>query len=540
MSVFTSRLDTQSDHFATNRADMIELVDQLHAIRGRADALSDKRRARFEERGQLTPRERLAELLDPGMPFLELFGLAGFLVEDPNPHTSVPGASCITGIGFVSGVRCMILVDDSGINAGAATRMTLEKVAAAMDIALSIKLPFVHLVESAGANLVDYRVETWAHGGGLFYRLAQLSAAGIPTVTVLHGPSTAGGAYMPGMSDYVVAVKGRGRAALAGAALLHAATGEVADEEELGGAEMHASLSGLVEYLADDDSHALQKTREIMHRLQWNRRCRARHPEEFAEPVYSPDELAGLVPVDHSKPYDVGELIARIVDDSDFEAFKPRYGAATVCVTAALRGYACGIIGNNGPIDPNGATKAAQFLQLCDQADHPVIFLNNTTGYMVGTQYERAGMIKHGSKMIQAASNIRVPRITLYVGASFGAGNYGMCGLGYRPDFLFTWPNAKTGVMGGKQAARTMSHVARVAAGRRGIEIDEDRLREQEQRVIGLFDGQSGAFYTSGRILDQGVIDPRDTRKVLSFTLECCAEARQRDLKPNAFGVARL
>jgi geranyl-CoA carboxylase beta subunit len=409
-----------------------------------------------------------------------------------------------------------------------------------MDIALNMKEPFLHLVESAGANLIDYRVETWAHGGGLFYRLARLSAAGIPTLTVLHGPSTAGGAYMPGMSDYVVAVKGRGRAALAGAALLHAATGEVADEEELGGAEMHASVSGLVEYLADDDAHALHLAREIMHRLQWNARCRTRHPQEFAEPVYSPDELAGLVPADHSQPYDVGELIARVVDGSDFETFKPRYGAATVCATAALRGYSCGIIGNNGPIDPNGATKAAQFLQLCDQADHPVIFLNNTTGYMVGTQYEQAGMIKHGSKMIQAASNVRVPRITLYVGASFGAGNYGMCGLGYRPDFLFTWPNARTGVMGGKQASATMSHVARVAAKRRGIEIDEARLHAQEQRVIDLFDSQSGAFYTSGRILDQGVIDPRDTRKVLSFTLECCAEARQRDLKPNAFGIARL
>jgi len=314
MTIFNSRLDTNSDAFATNRADMIALVDQLHSIKGRADALSDKRRARFEERGQLTPRERLAHLLDPGMPFLELFGLAGFLVEDRDPATSVPGASCITGIGIVSGVRCMILVDDSGINAGAATQMTLEKVVAAMDIALNMKLPFLHLVESAGANLIDYRVETWAHGGGLFYRLARLSAAGIPTLTVLHGPSTAGGAYMPGMSDYVVAVKGRGRAALAGAALLHAATGEVADEEELGGAAMHASVSGLVEYLADDDAHALHLAREIMHRLQWNARCRTRHPQEFAEPVYSPDELAGLVPADHSQPYDVGELIARVVD----------------------------------------------------------------------------------------------------------------------------------------------------------------------------------------------------------------------------------
>ncbi|MGW8369390.1 MAG: acyl-CoA carboxylase subunit beta [Gammaproteobacteria bacterium] len=540
MSVFESQLDKQTTAFEANRADMIALVDKLHAVASRADKLSEKRRARFAERGQFTPRERLSHLLDPGMPFLELFGLAGFLVDDANPETSVPGASCITGIGFVSGVRCMILVDDSGINAGAATHMTLEKIAGAMDIAMRMKLPFVHLVESAGANLIDYRVETWAHGGGLFFRLARLSAAGIPTITVLHGPSTAGGAYMPGMSDYVVGVKGRGRAALAGAALLHAATGEIADEDELGGAAMHASVSGLVEYLADDDAHALQITRDIVRRLQWNRRCNAAHPAEFSEPVYSPDELAGLVPVDHRKPYDVNELIARIVDGSEFESFKPRFGASTVCVTASVRGYACGIIGNNGPIDPNGACKAAQFFQLCDQADQPILFLNNTTGYMVGTQYEQAGMIKHGSKMIQAASNVRVPRITLYVGASFGAGNYGMCGLGYEPDFLFSWPNAKTGVMGGKQAAGTMSQVARVAAKRRGIAIDEQMLAAQEKRVTDLFDNQSDAFYTSGRVLDQGIIDPRDTRKVLSFTLETCAEARQRELRPNAFGVARL
>ncbi len=539
MSVFESQLDRQTPAFEANRADMIALVDKLHAVASRAERLSEQRRARFAERGQFTPRERLSHLLDPGMPFLELFGLAGFLVDDVNPETSVPGASCITGIGFVSGVRCMILVDDSGINAGAATHMTLEKIAGAMGIAARMKLPFVHLVESAGANLIDYRVETWAHGGGLFFRLARLSAAGIPTITVLHGPSTAGGAYMPGMSDYVVGVKGRGRAALAGAALLHAATGEIADEDELGGAAMHASVSGLVEYLADDDAHALHITRDIVHRLQWNRRCNAAHPAAFSEPVYSPDELAGLVPIDHRKPYDANELIARIVDGSEFQPFKPRFGASTVCVTASIRGYACGIIGNNGPIDPNGACKAAQFFQLCDQAEHPILFLNNTTGYMVGTQYEQAGMIKHGSKMIQAASNVRVPRITLYVGASFGAGNYGMCGLGYEPDFLFTWPNAKTGVMGGKQAAGTMSQVARVAAKRRGIAVDEQMLALQEKRVTDLFDSQSDAFYTSGRVLDQGIIDPRDTRKVLSFTLETCAEARQRELRPNAFGVAR-
>ncbi len=540
MIPFESRIDRGGEDYAKNRADMLGLVDTLRGLAGRAEALSEKRRARFEERGQLTPRERLARLLDPGLPFLELYGLAGYRVDDPDPETSVPGASAIVGIGFVADVRCMIVVDDSGINAGAATSTTLEKVRGAMDTALRMRLPFVHLVESAGANLLQYEVEVWARGGGLYYRLARLSAAGIPTVTVLHGPSTAGGAYMPGMSDYVIGVKGRGRAALAGAALLHAATGEVADEEALGGSEMHATTSGLVEFLAEDDVHALQTARDVVGRLQWNRRCRVRHPEGYGGPRYDPEELAGVVPVDNRRPYDVRELVARIVDDSAFEDFKPRYGASTVCLTAAIRGYSCGIVGNNGPIDPPGAVKAAQFFQLCDQADRPIVFLNNTTGYMVGTEYEQAGMIKHGSKMIQAVSNVRVPRLSVYVGASFGAGNYGMCGYGFEPDFLFAWPNATTGVMGGVQAARTMSQVARVSAMRRGQDIDEATLAAREAKVVALFDGQSDAFYTSGRALDQGVIDPRDTRRVLGFALETCAEARHRDLRPNSFGVARL
>jgi geranyl-CoA carboxylase beta subunit len=540
MKPFETRIDVGSPDFAGNRADMLALVERLHALRQRAEALSEARRPRFEERGQLTPRERVSHLLDPGLPFLELYGLAGYRVDDADPETSVPGANAIAGIGFVEGVRCMVVADDSGINAGAATSSTLQKVRGCMDTALRMRLPFVHLVESAGANLLQYEVEVWARGGGLYYRLARLSAAGIPTITVLHGPSTAGGAYMPGMSDYVIGVKGRGRAALAGAALLQAATGEVADEEALGGSEMHASRTGLVEYLAEDDTHALQLARDVVAGLQWHRRCAARHPEDVRPPRYDADELAGVVPVDNSRPYDVRELVARVVDSSSFEDFKPRYGASTVCLTAAVRGYACGVIGNNGPIDPDGAVKAAQFIQLCDQADRPLVFLNNTTGYMVGTACEQAGMIKHGSKMIQAVSNVRVPRITLYVGASFGAGNYGMCGVGFEPDFLFAWPNSTTGVMGGIQAARTMSQVARVAAKRRGQAIDEAAVTEREAGVVALFDGQSDAFYTSGRVLDQGVIDPRDTRRVLSFALETCVEARLTTLRPNSFGVARM
>ncbi len=540
MSVFASKLSINTDTFAANRQEMLSLMDDYYEIKDRARALSEKRRARFEERGQLTPRERRTRLLDPGMPFLELYSLANYCVDTSDREKSIPGASSLAGIGFISGIRCLVYVDDSGINAGASTQKSGEKLRACLDAALLHKLPFVHLVESAGANLMQYQVESWAHGGGIFYRRALLSAAGIPTITVLHGPATAGGAYMPGMSDYVISIKGRGRASLGGAALTRAATGEISDEEELAGTDMHATISGLVEYTAEDDAHGLLIARNLVAKLDWNKGCPAPKPKKFAEPRYSADEIAGLVPPDYRKPYEVRELVARFIDDSDFEDFKPRYGVSTVCLQASIYGNACGIIGNNGPIDPAGATKGGQFFQLCDQANIPIIFLNNTTGYMVGKEYEQGGMVKHGSKMIQAVSNVRVPKITLYIGASFGAGNYGMGGLGYEPEFLFTWPNALTGVMGGEQAANTMDQVARVSAERRGQEVDEAALKAQKDRLIAHFDSQSDAFYTSGRLLDQGMIDPRDTRRVLGFALETCWEARNRDLHPNAFGVARL
>ncbi|MBT7158419.1 MAG: acyl-CoA carboxylase subunit beta [Rhodospirillaceae bacterium] len=540
MSVFASKLSTNTDTYTANRQEMLSLMDDYREIKDRARALSEKRRARFEERGQLTPRERRTRLLDPGMPFLELYSLANYCVDTDDREKSIPGASSLAGIGFISGVRCLVYVDDSGINAGASTQKSGEKLRACLDVARTHKLPFVHLVESAGANLMQYQVESWAHGGGIFYRRALLSAAGIPTITVLHGPATAGGAYMPGMSDYVISIKGRGRASLGGAALTRAATGEISDEEELAGTDMHATISGLVEYTAEDDAHGLLIARNLVAKLDWNKGCPDPKLKKFAEPRYSADEIAGLVPPDYRKPYEVRELVARFVDDSDFEDFKPRYGVSTVCLQASIYGNACGIIGNNGPIDPAGATKGGQFFQLCDQANIPIIFLNNTTGYMVGKEYEQGGMVKHGSKMIQAVSNVRVPKITLYIGASFGAGNYGMGGHGYEPEFLFTWPNALTGVMGGEQAANTMDQVARVSAERRGQEVDEAALKAQKDRLIAHFDAQSDAFYTSGRLLDQGMIDPRDPRRVLGFALETCWEARNRDLHPNAFGVARL
>ena len=540
MAVFQTRLNADSEAFQANRKDILALVDELREVESRAASLSERRRPRFDERGQLTPRDRLAHLLDPGMPFLELYNLANFLVDDPDRETSVPGASSIVGIGFVSGVRCLIWVDDSGISAGAMKKKSIDKALGALEVALRQKLPFIHLVESAGANLMDYEVELWAFGGGMFSGLAKLSAAGIPTVTVLHGPSTAGGAYQPGMSDYVIGVKKNGMAALAGAALVYAATGEKADDQELGGAQMHATVTGLVEYLAEDDVEGIQMARDLMARLDWNRSCDVPVPATFGEPSLDPESIAGVVPVDYKKPYDVRELVARLVDDSDFVDFKPGFGPATVCVQARIFGQACGIIGNNGPIDPNGAAKATHFFQLCDQSDMPIVFLSNTTGYMVGTEYERAGMIKLGAKMIQAVTNVRVPKITLYIGASFGAGNYGMAGYAYGAEFLFAWPNAVTGVMGGEQAAGTMDLVQRLSAERRGLEVDEERLDKQREAIVSLFDKQSDAFYTSGRMLDQGVIDPRDTRRVLGFALETVREGRGRKLRPNSFGVARI
>ena len=540
MTQYRSRIDPGSDSFVANREEMLALVKKLRDLERRAHDLSERRRPRFEERGQLTPRERLSGLLDPGLPFLELYNMANYLVDDQGPDSSVPGASMICGIGFVSGVRCMVFVDDSGINAGASTTTSVSKALGVLRVAQEQRLPLIHLVESAGANLMQYTVELWANGGGMFHGLARLSAAGIPTIVVLHGPSTAGGAYQPGMSDYVIGVKKNGMAALAGAALVKAATGEVAEDAQLGGSEMHASVSGLVEYLAEDDNHGLEIARDLIGRLDWNAACPRPEPRSFGEPVFSPEEIAGVVPVDYRKPYDVREVVARVVDGSDFIDFKPRYGVSTVCIQAEVFGRPCGLIGNNGPIDPNGATKAAQFFQLCDQSNLPIIFLNNTTGYMVGTEYEHAGMIKHGSKMIQAVSNVKVPKISLYIGASFGAGNYGMCGYAYEPDFLFTWPNAITGVMGGEQAALTMEHVMINSARRRGKEIDTAALRVQKEAIIEHFDRQSDAFYTSGRLLDHGMIDPRDTRKVLGFALQTCWESRNRTLRPNSFGIARL
>ncbi len=422
MTVFNSKVNVNSETYARNRKEMLKHIQTLGELNSRGAMISEKRKPRFEARGQLTPRERLARLLDPGMPFLAVGNIAGYLLDTDDPEKSIPGSTIISGIGFISGVRCVVVVDDSGIQAGSLTTAGGYRVRRSEEIALQQKLPFVHLVESAGGDLLNYTVEGFSQGGELFGNLAKLSKEGIPVISILHGSSTAGGAYMPGLSDYVIAVKNNGRAFLAGPPLLKAATGEIATEDELGGAEMHASVSGLAEYLAENDGQAVQMCRELMHRLQWNDGCETPKRRSYREPIYDADELAGIIPCDYRNPYDMRELVARIVDGSDFMDFKSRYGAATVCIQADIFGLPCGILGNNGPIDPEGATKATQFLQLCDQSNIPVLFMQNTTGYMVGTKSERAGMIKHGSKMIQAVRNLEVPRITLMTGASFGAG----------------------------------------------------------------------------------------------------------------------
>lgn len=540
MAVFKSKVNVHSDNFKDNRADMLALIDKLNALNARAPAISASKKPRFDKRGQLLPRDRLARLLDPGMPWVEIGNLAGYLLDTPKEEKSIPGSTIIAGIGFIAGVRTSIVVDDSGIKAGSLTTAGGYRLQRAQEIALEQKLPFVHLVESAGGDLMNYTVEEFVQGGTLFANLARLSKAGIPALAILHGSSTAGGAYMPGLSDYVVGVKGSGKAFLAGPPLLKAATGEIATDEELGGAEMHADISGLVDYLAENDGDAILMMREVVARLGWNENCSAPTQQLWAEPVYDADEIAGIVPVNYRKPYDVREVVARIVDGSDFSDFKPRYGVSTVCLQAEIYGQKCGVISNNGPIDPAGATKAAQFIQLMDQVDTPLIFLQNTTGYMVGKEYEQGGMIKHGAKMIQAVTNTSVARITMMIGASFGAGNYGMCGRGYDPDFLMTWPNAMTGVMGGEQAATVMEIVATAQAARAGIEIDQDMAAKQRAMLTHIFDSQAGAFYTSGHMCDDGMIDPRDTRQVLGFLLATVCESRNRTVKDNSFGIARL
>ncbi len=537
MAYIESTISSSSESFNANREGMLALIESMRTYEQRARAKSSASRERFEKRGQLLPRERISLLLDPGAPFLEISTMAGFGLDTPDLDKSVPGGGVVAGIGFVSGVRCMVLASDSGIDAGALQPKGLDKVLRVQELTLENKLPYVQLVESAGANLMRYRVEDFIRGGNSFRNLALMSAAGLPVVTVTHGSSTAGGAYQTGLSDYIILVRGRSRAFLAGPPLLKAATGEIATEEELGGAVMHTSVSGLGDYLAEDDRDGIRIAREILAQIDWGIE-RQTPPRAFKPPRYDSEELLGIMPMDHKRPVDMRQVIARIADDSDFLEFGENYGSATVCGHFKLEGWPVGVITNNGPIDTAGASKATHFIQACCQSRTPILYLNNTTGFMVGKAFEEAGIIKHGSKMIQAVTNATVPQITLYCGASFGAGNYGMCGRGFHPRFCFSWPNAKTAVMGGEQAAETMRIVTEAGMRRKG-EVDHAKLDALAKGIIDRFDSQMSAFTTSAQLLDDGVIDPRDTRAVLSTVLAVCREGDARVPQPMQFAVAR-
>jgi len=536
MPVLTSRLNPSSDEYKAAHAAMREKLAQVRGVEDLIRANSAAKKERFEQRGQLLPRERVARLVDRDAPFIEIGALAGLNMHDDDGGRGASGGGSIVGIGVVAGKRCVVSASDSAIKGGTVAPMGLKKTLRAQDIALTNKLPMIHLVESGGANLL-YQAEIFVDGGRSFANQARLSAAGIPQIAVVHGSSTAGGAYLPGMSDYVVLVREKSKIFLAGPPLVKAAIGEDADDEALGGADLHGEVTGLGEYVAEDDAQALAYAREIMDKLNWDS---ASAPGNGEAPLFDAEELLGVVPADEKTPYDVKDVIARIVDGSDFLEFKARYAAETVCGHARIGGQLVGVIGNNGPIQPEGSAKAGQFIQLCDQSGTPLIFLQNTTGYMVGSVAERAGAVKHGSKMIQAVANARVPKITIVLGGSFGAGNYGMCGRGFDPRFIFAWPTARTAVMGGAQAAKVMEIVTRGKNQRAGIETDEKALAEMSAMITQSLDDQSQALFASARLWDDGVIDPRHTRSILIECLNTCAEAESRQLNANTFGVARF
>ncbi len=538
MPVIHSEIDVHGEDFAKNREAMLAAVDSFRQIEQNCLNKAAEAKAKFEKRGQLLPRERLNLLLDPGAPFLELASLAGYKLHDDKDGTQA-GGGIISGIGYIAGVRCLISASNSAIKGGTISPTGLKKTLRLQQIAVENKLPVVALTESGGANL-NYAADIFVEGARGFANQARMSAMGLPQITVVHGSSTAGGAYQPGLSDYVVVVRGKAKMFLAGPPLLKAATGEIATDEQLGGAEMHAQVAGTAEYLAENDADGVRIAREILAMLPWNAQLPARPAKTYSEPLYPIDELLGLVPADAKKPYDVREIIARIADGSAFLDFKNEFDNQTVCGHLQIEGQPCGFIGNNGPITPQGAAKAAQFIQLCEQSNTPILFFHNTTGFMVGTESEQLGVIKHGSKMIQAVANATVPKLTIVVGGSYGAGNYAMCGRGLDPRFIFAWPNSKTAVMGGAQAGKVLRIVTEEKHLKEGKEADPKMLDMLESVTAQKLDSQSTALYGTASLWDDGLIDPRDTRKLLGYLLDICAEANLHPLKPSTFGVARF
>ncbi|WP_434596660.1 acyl-CoA carboxylase subunit beta [Pseudomonas sp. R4-83] len=538
MAQIHSQLDPHSEAFARNRAAMLAVIEHVQQLEQNLLNKAAEAKAKFAQRGQLLPRERLNLLLDPGAPFLELASLAGYKLHD-DKDGSAAGGGLIAGIGYVCGIRAMVVANNSAIKGGTISPSGLKKSLRLQQIALENKLPMITLAESGGANL-NYAAEIFVEGARSFANQARLSALGLPQITVVHGSATAGGAYQTGLSDYVVVVRGKAKLFLAGPPLLKAATGEVATDEELGGAEMHAQVAGTAEYLAENDADGVRQVRDILRMLPWNEQLPWLPEPQFKEPLYSIDELLGLIPDDPKKPYDVREIIARIADESNFVEFKGEYDQQTLCGHLKIQGRACGFIGNNGPITPNGASKAAQFIQLCDQSQIPLLFFHNTTGFMVGTESEQQGVIKHGSKLIQAVANARVPKLTLVVGGSYGAGNYAMCGRGLDPRFIFAWPNSRTAVMGGAQAGKVLRIVTEAKQLKDGLVPDPKMLDMLEQVTAQKLDSQSTALYGSANLWDDGLIDPRDTRTLLGYLLDICHEADVRKLQPNSFGVSRF
>ncbi len=513
MPVLSDTLNPTSDTYAANRAAMQAQLaayelELTKATAGGGPAYVDRHRAR----GKMLARERIEAMLDPASPFLELSPLAAW-------GTSFPvGAGMVTGIGVIEGTECVIIANDPTVRGGASNPLTMKKNLRAMEIARENRLPLVNLVESGGADLPT-QSEIFIPGGQTFRDITALSALGIPTVAVVFGNSTAGGAYTPGMSDYIVMIKERSKVFLGGPPLVKMATGEESDDESLGGADMHARVSGLADYFAVDELDGIRLGRQVVRRL--NHRKRGPGPRGAARPPrYDQDQLLGVASADPKVPFDPRHVISRIVDDSDFDEFKPLYGTSLVTGFAEIHGYPVGILANHrGVLFSEEAEKAAQFIQLANQVDTPLVFLQNTTGYMVGKDFERRGIIKDGAKMINAVTNSQVPHLTVNMAASYGAGNYGMCGRAFRPRFLFTWPNAKTAVMGPQQLAGVMSIVARQSAASLGKPFDEEADEALRRQVEDQIERESLAMFMSGKLYDDGIIDPRDTRTVLGICL---------------------
>lgn len=526
-----SALDTNSDEYRRNRAEMLARLDEIADAQRQALAGGgEKYVRRHRERGKMMIRERIELLVDRDTPFLELSPLAAWGSEDPI------GGNAVYGIGVVSGVECMIGGSDPTVKGGATNPHGLKKGLRSQEIAIENRLPVIGLTESAGADL-PRQADIFVPGGETFRNLTRMSAAGIPTISVVFGSSTAGGAYVPGMSDYTVFVKERAKVFLGGPPLVKMAIDEDADEEELGGAEMHARISGLADYLAADETDAIRMTRDIIAHLGWTKLGPG--PTEPSDaPEHDPEELLGVASSDVRVPFDVREVLARVLDGSRFEEFKAAYGTQLVCGWGSVCGFPVGVLGNNGILFSEEAQKGAQFIQLSNRTDTPLLFLQNITGFMVGTRYEQGGIIKDGAKLINAVSNSSVPHVTIMVGASYGAGNYGMSGRAYKPRFVFTWPNHRIAVMGPKQLAGVLSIVQRQAAERAGREFDEEADAGMRAFVETQIERESTALFATGRQWDDGIIDPRDTRTVVGIAMSAIHSAPVEGTK--SFGVFRM